>query len=353
MIFCLAMLIASCVCYASVDADTTFYAPNNPMIQYVGRIDFTKPNLPKFWQPGVYITAKFTGKYCVVLLNDEMLYGTNHNYVEIIIDNKNFIRIKLTEKKNAILAANYLDSGEHTITICKNTEAGIGSLTFAGLKCKALLQPDAKPVRRIEFIGNSITSGMANDLSEIPCGKGEWYDQHNAYLSYGPITARALNAQWQLSSVSGIGLIHSCCAMAVTMPQVFDKINMRDDSIKWNFSSYIPDVVTVCLGQNDGIQDSSSFCKSYIQFIQRLRVYYPNAHIVCLNSPMGDEQLNPVLKRYISALVQVINKQGDNYVSNFFYSKRYHNGCGDHPDLEEHKQMADELTGYLKKLMNW
>ena len=66
-----------------------------------------------------------------------------------------------------------------------------------------------KPVRRMEFIGNSITCGTGSDQSVVPCDKGVWQDQHNAYLSYGPAVARSFNAQWQLSAVSGIGLMHS------------------------------------------------------------------------------------------------------------------------------------------------
>ena len=44
----------------------------------------------------------------------------------------------------------------------------------------------------IEFIGNSITCGAAADVSEVPCGSGVDYDQHNAYYAYGPRVARML-----------------------------------------------------------------------------------------------------------------------------------------------------------------
>src|SRR3569833_1124563 len=100
-------------------------------------------------------------------------------------------------------------------------------------------------------------------------------------MSYGPLTARALNAQWQLSAYSGIGLVHSCCDMKYVMPQVFDKVNMAADSIAWDFSKYIPDVVTITLGQNDGKQDSTLFCGEYVKFIKTVHSKYPKAHIIC------------------------------------------------------------------------
>lgn len=61
----------------------------------------------------------------------------------------------------------------------------------------------------MEFIENSITCGTCSDQSIVPCGKGVWQSQHNAYLSYGPAVARSFNAQWQLIAVSGISLMHS------------------------------------------------------------------------------------------------------------------------------------------------
>ena len=328
------------------------FEADNPFYQYVGRIDFSNARQPRIWSPGVYITAKFKGTYCELLVNDQELWGKNHNYLEIVIDGK-AKRIQTTARNNQIIIAEGLANKEHTVVICKNTESNIGWIEFIGLKCEALLKLPAKPVRKIEFIGNSITCGTGSDLSAIPCGKGVWHDQHNAYMSYGPTIARALNAQWSLSAVSGVGLIHSCCDMNIVMPPVFNKTDLRGDSVLWNFANYQPDVVTVCLGQNDGIQDSLKFCAAYIQFIGTLRSHYPKAQIILLTSPMGDVQLTAVLKNYLSGIKKFIQKEGDKKVDTYFYSKRYHNGCDSHPDLTEHQLMANELGAFIKRKMKW
>ena len=331
----------------------SFYRADHPSFQYTGRIDFTNPSLPRFWSPGVYIQAKFKGPYCEIQINDEVLWGSSHNYLEIVIDDNKPFRIQTTGKSNSIVVARNLSNTVHTITICKNTESNIGYIEFGGMKCVALLPLTVKPERKIEFIGNSITCGMGSDLSTVACDKGEWYDQHNAYLSYGPTTARALNVQWHLSAVSGIGLIHSCCNLKITMPEVFDKINLHEDSIQWNFKNYQPEVVTICLGQNDGIQDSVKFTGTYTSFINQLRKHYPAADIVCLTSPMADEKLTAVLKNYLSGIVDFANKNGDQKIHKYFFSKRYFHGCGSHPDLKEHQQMAGELTSFIKKIKRW
>jgi lysophospholipase L1-like esterase len=348
-------IFAACLFQSQMHAQQkslSFFEADHPYIQYTGRIDFTNPKLPRFWQPGVYITARFVGSACEVILNDEELWGKNHNYLEVVVDGK-AIRLQTKAKRDTIKVAENLSAGEHTLVICKNTEANIGYLELVGIRCKQLVTPFSKPKRKIEFIGNSITCGAGSDLSAIPCGKGVWQDQHNAYLSYGAITSRKLNAQYHLSSVSGIGLMHSCCSMNIIMPPVFDKISMRNDTIGWNFNNYQPDIVTICLGQNDGIQDSVTFCNNYIAFIKQLRGYYPNAMIICLTSPMADALLAGFMKKTLTAIVNKVIKNGERRITKYFFSKQYHNGCDYHPDVAEHRLIANELTNFIRRKMKW
>lgn len=330
-----------------------FYEADHSYIQYTGRIDFTNHKLPRFWQPGVYISFSFRGRFCDIIMNDEVLWGKNQNYLELVVDGKPK-RIQTKSNRDTINIDGLLSSSEvHQVVICKNTEANIGYLELVGIRCLELLESAPKQVRKIEFIGNSITCGASSDASAIPCGKGVWQDQHNAYLSYGPTTARALNAQYHLSAVSGIGLMRSCCNMNIIMPQVYDKVSMRNDTILWDFNKYQPNVVTVCLGQNDGIQDSTAFCDNYIKFVKRLRNYYPNATIICLSSPMADAKLAAFMKKTLTAVVNQLSNSGDKKITHYFFSKQYHKGCDWHPDLEEHKEIANELTAFIKKTMNW
>lgn len=304
------------------------------------------------WSPGVYIKVRFKGSKCQVLINDQVMYGKNHNYLEIAVDNEKPYRIQTTGKTNVITVADGLADGIHTVLICKDTESMIGFIDFVGVRCEKLLAP-LQAKHKIEYIGDSITSGAGMDQSVVPCDKGEWYDQHNAYMSYGPTTSRNLNADWQLTSVAGIGLVHSCCNMNVVMPQVFDKIYLRNDSIAWDFKRYQPDVVTICLGQNDGVQDSALYCSSYLKFIGTIRQKYPEADIVCLSSPMANGALTDVLQRYIKAITAYANARGDKRVYKYFFLRKYNNGCGGHPDLYEHQLIAGELVACLKRLTGW
>jgi hypothetical protein len=327
----------------------TLIGANHPFIQYTGRIDWSNPAQPAFWTPGSYAKFKFLGPSCEILLNDQ-----GHNYMEVVIDDTIFYRVKTQGVPFGYnIRLDSREEEEHTLLLCKNTESNLGPVEFQGVRCKKVVPLPEKKLRKLEFIGNSITCGTGSDLSSIPCGSGEWADQHNAYMSYGPLVARRLKAQWHLSSYSGIGLIKSCCGIGFTMPDVFDKLNLKPSAPAWDFSRYIPDAVTICLGQNDGIQDSATFCSAYVRFIEKIRGYYPKAHIVCLTSPMADNELTQALKKYLTAIVGYVNKQGDVKVHTFFFSRSYNSGCDRHPDLKEHVLIANELEPYLRKLLGW
>ncbi|PJJ75540.1 GDSL-like lipase/acylhydrolase family protein [Thermoflavifilum aggregans] len=341
--------------FCASHAQTRFYAGDDSHIRYVGRIDYSQPHQPRLWLPGSYFYFHTKDDQVQLIVEDEQLYGQHQNYIEIAIDDTHLQRIHLTKKIDTILIhlpANHTSS-VHRVLVCKDTESGNGYVACRGIICQTLLSPEPLPARKIECFGNSITCGFGADTSQIACGKGAWYDQHNAYMSYGAVAARLLHAQWHLSAVSGIGLIHSCCQMQITMPQVYDKINMREDSLQWNFADYQPDVVTICLGQNDGIQDSAAFCSAYVQFIHTLRKVYPKAYFICLNSPMADERLNTVLKKYIQSVCAAIQKEGDARISYFFFTRRYYHGCGEHPDVQEQQEMGRLLAAYIRTRMHW
>jgi len=337
--------------HAQQTGNTNFFAADNSHIQYTGRINFANPREPQIWAPGAYMKVRFSGSSLKLIVKNPD--KKNLNYLEIVVDGQNPHRIKLSAGSDTVtVAKNLSDSTAHTAMITKDTEA-ISPIEIEGFEAAQLLSLPAKPHRKIQFIGDSITCGFGNDTTREPCSKGDWHEHENAYMDYGPVAARRLNAQWTLASVSGIGMIHSCCHMKITMPQVYGTIDMRDDSIPYHFNDTPPDVVAICLGQNDGIQDSTAFCSAYVKFIETVREHYPEANIVCLSSPMADSKLDKVLRNYLTGIVDALHKRGDRKVSKYFFSRRYNNGCYGHPSMKQDKLMAAEVSAYLMGLMHW
>ena len=351
-------------CYQKSGDNKIRYSATDPKIEYFGRIDFANPQKPRLSGPGSYIKFCFEGSSCEILLKDENLYD-QYNYIAVELDSKYKKRFALDSSKQKYKIASGLADGTHTVLVCKVTEAGIGYVEFSGIICAELVELEQKNNRLIVYIGNSITCGMGLDKSGIPCDSAEWYDQHNAYLAYGPLTARALNADWILSSVSGIGMTRFWNTTSPTMPQVYDNLYLNNDTSKlWNPENLSPDLVSICLGQNDfsdgegptprAALDSTQFAHDYIGFLKKIRKQYPNARIACLSSPMIDGEKKAKLFSYLSSIIKYMQeKENDTKIYVFEFRKAYNNGCEWHPSREDHVAMADELLPFYKKIMDW
>src|SRR5688572_22809926 len=174
-IFLVFLLLIASGFHPSQQNEIQFFAADHKNIQYTGRIDFSDIKKPRFWASGVYIQAKFKGTFCEILINDQE-QDNMHNYLMVAIDNNTPFKIKTTSASNTLTVAEGLAPGEHNITSCKNTESLVGYLEFIGFRCEGLVSIPPKSRRKMEFIGDSITSGNESDLSDFPCGSGEWYD---------------------------------------------------------------------------------------------------------------------------------------------------------------------------------
>lgn len=364
LIIALALLMAAC------EPKITETSGGDPVITYVGRTDFSDPDAPKQWAAGGYFTFGFEGGACLLGISDENPNSRRANILEIAVDDlpsmpvitKDSATGIIIGKPNADLlkciGGDYvscfpdLKPGVHHVTVCRNTETAMGYTTLNSILAQKVFKwtPDTK--LKIEFIGNSITCGAEADTTMMPSKDYQWGDWHRAYCGYGPLTARKLNAQWSLVSVSGIGLIRSCCDMGVTMPQVYDKYVLRYDQKQYDFSTFKPNVVCICLGQNDGIQDSTAFCDAYVDFVKKVNSTNPDLQqIVLLTSPMANPELRDWLQNMLTSIEQRLKNEGVANVSKYFFSRAWNSGGASHPSVEEHEQIADELTNYLKTVL--
>jgi hypothetical protein len=340
------------------------FLPNNPSIHYTGRIDFKDPQKPRLSGAGCCLQFQFIGPECTIFLRDQGLNG-NHGYLAIVIDGQYQRRIRTSRDQSRYVIAKNLPRIRHSVVICKATESQNGYIEFIGISCEKIIPPEKVPRRRIEFIGNSITCGMGLDQSQLPCGQGEWYDQTNAWLAFGPITARRLDAEWLLSAVSGIGLTRNWNGESPTMPQVYRNTYLNTDSTSiWAATAFVPDLIAISLGTNDFSAgdgsylrtplDSTHFVGEYIRFIKMLRSRYPAAQLVCLSSPVLEAGKNNRLIVYLQAVVEHFRAvEMDARIARFTFSRIYNMGCSGHPDREDHELMAGELAPFLKSLMGW
>jgi hypothetical protein len=351
-------------CHQTNTIDSLTHSPDNKNILYTGRIDFSNPEKPKISGAAAYFVLKFIGSNCDILLEDQNL-NNGHNYFTAEIDGEYRGRFRVSKEKVKYSIAKNLKDTVHSAIICKATESQTGYVELTGIICDKILPVKKKQERKIEFIGNSITCGMGIDISEITCDSGEWYDHHNAWLAYGPLVARSLDASWLLSSVSGIGMNRNWNSPGPTMPEVYKNTFLNTDPVlQWQYKSYIPDLVSVCLGQNDFSEgdgsydrselDSSAFVNDYIRFIEKIRKRYPETQICCLTSPMLSGVKSERLASFLSAVIKYMQEvHNETKMHLFRFSRSYVNGCDFHPDKEDHEMMAEELLPFFNQVMNW
>ncbi len=340
------------------------YQPDNQNIHYIGRIDFTDPLKPKLSSAGSYFRFRMRGTSCTLLLENQY-EEPNHNYISVEIDGQYHKRIKVTQDTSRYVIAENLPYGTHSILVCKATESFIGYIGLQGIQCKKIMKTRQYPVHAIEFIGNSITSGAEMDTAEFPCDSGVWHDRHNAYLAYGPLVARSLNASWVLSSISGMGLTRNWNNEGPGLPAFYDNLYLNDDSTKlWTAGIYSPELVTICLGTNDNSPgdgsydrkplDSSKYVNKYIDFVAHIRSRHPQSVICLINSPVFGGSDREIFNAYLESVVNSVRSAtGDKKIFSFSYSSIYGKGCSGHPAREEHQQMANELLPYLRGITGW
>jgi len=332
--------------------------------EYQGRVEQMQDNKVILVGAASSVSFDFKGNSCSISMQSLV---DHQNYVSLELDGKYIGRIRIEKgdaKSFPIVVSEKKNT--HHLSIYKATEATIGGILFAGTTAKLIEGTTPKTKKKIELIGDSITCGFGNDASTIPCGTGDWYDQHNAYWAYGPVLSRALDVDYVLSSVSGYGMYRNWNDEHLEepiIPDVYENLYLNKDNSKPYDFKFQPDLVSICLGTNDLSEgdgkkprlpfNEEKFVSNYIEFIKTVYKNAPNTRIVLLNSPMvsGDKSVTFVncLKKVIQAFE---NDSVHKPIVLFEFQPMVPKGCGYHPDIADDKVMADQLIPYFKQLLN-
>jgi hypothetical protein len=339
--------------------DTLFATALHPY----GRYTLTKDGNLELISSAVHFGFSFSGTQCMLytFISDP----AGHNYLQYTLDGVYQKRIKISGAGTQQLVINGVENGKHTIWIYKATEATTGPIFIQKIFAKNVVALKVPDLPLIEFIGNSITCGAAADPSEIPCGTGEYHDQHNAYYAYGPRVSRTLGTNFILSSVSGIGIYRNWNSLAPSMPQVYEKTDFEGNSVRnWNFETYRPRIVSIALGTNDFSDgdgknprlpfDSVVFVNEYLKFVNLVESKYPDAQIALLSSPMLRGEKRERLQNCLTAVKNQMDRadHSGRTIALYFFEPMQARGCSGHPNVEDHAILAKQLAPFFKKLLD-
>lgn len=337
--------------------------PDDPKLQYMGRIDWSDGEDPVWVYACTCVKVGFTGSFIRAELTNHRLCWDN--FIGVIVDGVQ-TKIKLLPSgRQKITLAENLSEGKHELLLFKRQDA-CHYLTFHGLFIEEnaeISAPDPLPTRKIEVYGDSVSAGEVSEAVDYcnqvdPPHNGEF---SNGYYSYSWFTARMLNAQIHDIAQGGIALLDDTGWFHAPdlkgIEKLYDKIQYNDQiapNKDWDFSRYTPHVVIVAIGQNDAHPDdymandptgekAELWKTHYAAFVRKLRDVYPKAYIILSTTILGHDA------SWDRAIDEVCNSLRDDKIRHFLYGK---NGCGTpgHIRVPEAEQMGRELSAFIETL---
>ncbi len=309
-------------------------AHDDPALTYIGRIPVDADSADLIW-PGSQLVFEATAPIVELTLFD----ADGLNQIAVVIDGADPIVVPPARGERVVRLAEALSDGPHRVEVHKRTEALEGPLEVRGLRLPegGRVAAVPAPALRLEFYGDSITSGYSVDCA---CDDGDPAHK-NHYDTYAARTTRALGGAHHSLSISGVGLIRSW--WFPNMQEYWDDVALEDDA--WDFADWPADVVIVNLGQNDHwLGAGPDLAPAYVAFGEQLRSVHPDAAIFFVIGSMDAASMASVVPDQLQAAVDTLRARGDTDV----HAHVFPYVPGGHPVSAVHAQLADELTEVLR-----
>lgn len=323
------------------------FVASDPAFHFEGRIDARDASSPVLIWQGTSVRADFEGDAVTLCFGA----ARGVSFFDFEVDGAaSVITVNESSAPVQIKYPKPLAAGKHRLKLFKRSEADAGFVTFLGIKlpaCANVYAPESvTPKLAFQFFGDSITAGACNEDGSVD----QWENRatHNNALSYGALTAKALNATYRNIAVSGMGIVEGYVPKHAG--QIWDKLYPEPDAPKSDERGWLPDVVFVNYGENDDSFSKNQnkdfpagFTDGYVALVQSMREAYPQAEIVLLLGGMfGGAKSEPLRKAWTAAVQRL--ETADPHVHHYSFQ----HWSETHPRVSDHRAMAEELVGWLK-----
>lgn len=334
-------------------------------VRWHGRVDVSDERAINFAWSGAGFVGMFAGPNVSAKLKT---VGGGDIFFQPVVDGKPGARFSVGSAETTVPLATGLAAGQHRVELYRETEGkGHGYSVFSGFVAGAPATPPAASGRLIEVIGDSISAGYGNLGAEThpnygPDPQGGCHfstETESAYLAYGHVAARALNADASVLAGSGWGIYSDNGGnTSNVMPALFANTLGERAAPAWSFAVQ-PQAVIINLGTNDATAKNltaEKFKPAYSAFLSTVRGKYPDALIVCAVGPMlfGTDRDNA--KQYLTELIADLAGKGDNKVRLLDLGTQdplKGTGCDWHPNSAEDARMGALLASDLQTSLGW
>jgi len=288
----------------------------------------------RFGWPGGYFEGRFKGT------NVKVNVETNEP-VRVLIDGE--LRTTLTGPGASTFITKGLPDSEHLVRLEKVTESQSGGPRFLGFFTNGNALPAKPRARQIEFIGDSHTVGYGNTSPTRECDSAKVRATTDTQLAFGPLAAKALDADYRVIAYSGYGVIRNYAGRMPgdNLPRIYARtvpgetpLSVTAEDPKWR-----PKVIVINLGTNDfstplkpgepwasDAEFHEDYRIHYIAFIRWLRREQPQAKFVLMAADNFAADVSAVAGNIGATFLRVPALELT--------------GCNWHPSLKDHRDVA-------------
>ena len=331
-------------------------------MRLLGRFDPRQPVLPLFWTgSGIELHIR-----CRELdLELECDYDMQCPWLGVMVDGAPVARFALERgRRYYTLLAGMDETVAHTVTVVRDTQpVAEDERLFVHahrLRSDGELLPLPERALRIEFIGNSLTSGEG---LIGPRGAMEWRTIWLSGMeSWAMEVCREMNAQGRWLSQSGWGVYWSWDGNREhRIPRIYDAVCAveRGGDAPYDFAANPVDAVVINVGTNDASALSrlegrekeaaaAAIRGAAVDFLRQVRRRNPEAFILWVYGMCGGD-IAPLLR----SAVREVRSEGDHRVSYVQLPECPEGGLGsrEHPGRGSHRSAALAVVRRLKKAL--
>ncbi|MCR5330691.1 MAG: GDSL family lipase [Lachnospiraceae bacterium] len=360
----------------------TYDIQDVPCLKILGRHTAQSAPLPLFWtHSGIEVNCTGTELWVEV--------SCNYEFHDIWV---------ASEINHALMSRQMLYPGKNSICLFRSMQPGVVknvrfyrelqamydnpeiTLEIRGLRTDGEFLPVPENKLKIEFIGDSITSGEGSYGAREDT---EWLAMYmSASKTYVNFIERMLDAESRVISQGGWGVYTGWDNnRSHNIPRIYDQIcvpatgsinKARGAQYEYDFSSWVPDAIIVNLGTNDACSftmpgmevEGYGFCKSRtdeqgnkdpedlkaienaaVDFLKHLRSKNPTSLIIWTYGMMGNE-LEPVLRSAMDRFISETNDTNAEYIA--LPDTTWETmGAHSHPGFFSHLATAKLLAAHL------
>ena len=294
-------------------------------------------------------------------------YMVFENWVDVMVNGALIQRFMIPKGRSTICLFRGMDRNmTRNVRIVRDTQAmhidPRNSLAICSLITDGVFDDVPEPALKLEFIGDSLTSGEGLTGAEDYL---EWNPGcFSAVHTYAYLTSGMLGAEYSILSQSGWGTCFSWeGARREAMPLYYDQVcgvlrgeknRTKGAFEEWDFENWRPDAVVIHLGTNDEMAINTAegctvreFEDAAYRFLENLRRRNPGSLLLWCYGMFGHGLEEPI-RRTFRRFREETGDQNNDYL---FFDSAEDFGSRDHPGRKSHadaaRMLAEKLTQKL------